>query len=269
MDDIHRAHQDRAQTLRDGFMSHNQARRQTTRQFIDESHQAHQERVRTLEDYFDANRAQRATATQARQQATSQLMEAIQRVHEQCRVTVSELRSDAYNMTERFGLEQQDMARAMRERLSSASQARQELVQELRDAAQATLGELVADRHQAHQNWTAGLKKKSASETVTVEAVAAQVAMAAEAVVAETAAPVEAQPEGETVRPLPLEERVLEVIARHAEGIRLVDIGNDLGVDWRSLLGISRTIVDEDKVERIDNLYYLKGRGVSEAGEEA
>jgi hypothetical protein len=90
----------------------------------------------------------------------------------------------------------------------------------------------------------------------------------AEVAVAEAAAAVEAQPEVHGARPLPLEERVLEVIARHPAGIRLVDIGNDLGVDWRSLLGISRTIIEEDKVERIDNLYYPKGAGPHEAGEE-
>ena len=93
--------------------------------------------------------------------------------------------------------------------------------------------------------------------------------MVAEAAVAEAAAEVEAQSEVQDARPLPLEERVLDVITRHPEGIKLVDIGNNLGVDWRSLLGISRTIVEEDKVERIDNLYYPKGEGPHEAGEEA
>ena len=135
------------------------------------------------------------------------------------------------------------MAKTVRERLASEGQALQETVQEIRAAAQALVGEVVADRRQAHQHWTERLKKKITPEAVVAEA-------AVEEVVAE----VEAQP-------LPLRERVLEAITRHPEGIRLVDIGNDLGVDWRSLLGIARTIVEEDKVECIDNLYYPKGGG--------
>jgi DNA-binding IclR family transcriptional regulator len=51
-------------------------------------------------------------------------------------------------------------------------------------------------------------------------------------------------------------ERVLFVIQRHPEGIRIVDIGNELGVDWRSLTRIARSLIDEGKIERIDTMYY-------------
>ncbi len=282
MDESHRAHQERARALGDHFDANRAERVTATREFMDESHKAYQERARALGDSFAATRAQRATGTRARREMSHQLMDEIHRAHEQCRVTVSELRSDAHNTTERFGLERQDMVKVVQERLSSAGQALREAVQEVRDAAQAMVGELVADRRQAHQHWTEGLKKKLAPEAVATAAVvateavvAAAAVVAAEtvvppaAVVEEVAAAVEAPSEVETARPLPLEKRVLEVIARRPQGIRLVDIGNELGVDWRSLLGVSRTIVEEDKVERIDNLYYPRGGGPQAAGEEA
>lgn len=221
-----------------------------------------QEVSQSLTAHFAANRAERATASRARLEAHHECMGEIRRGHEGRRVTVSELRSDAYNRIKRFGLERQDMAKTVRDRLSADGQALQAAVQEIRQAAQALVGEIVADMSQAQQIWSDRSKKK-----VTPEAVAE--AAVAEASMTEAAAEVAAQPAVHDARPLPLEERVLEVIARHPAGIRLVDIGNDLGVDWRSLLGISRTIMEEDKVERIDNLYYPKGAGPHEAGEEA
>ncbi len=237
--------------------THLHALTEETREARRQCQSALQEVGQSLREHFASHRAQRVTATRVQREATHRFMGEIHRVHEQRRVTVSELRSDAYNRIKRFGLERQDMAKTVRERLSSEGQTLQEAVQAIRAAAQAMVGEVVADRRQAHQHWTERLKKK-----ITPEAVAA------EAAVAEAAAEVEAQPEVQDARPLTLEERVLDVITRHPEGIRLVDIGNDLGVDWRSLLGIARTIVEEDKVERIDNLYYPKGGGPHEAGEE-
>lgn len=52
------------------------------------------------------------------------------------------------------------------------------------------------------------------------------------------------------------EERVLRVIRSHPEGIRLVDIGNELGVNWRTFIGAARTLVEEARVEKVDNVYY-------------
>jgi len=36
----------------------------------------------------------------------------------------------------------------------------------------------------------------------------------------------------------------------------IVDIGNELGVDWRSLTGVVRSLMDEREIERIDSMYY-------------
>jgi len=35
-----------------------------------------------------------------------------------------------------------------------------------------------------------------------------------------------------------------------------VEIGNELGVDWRGLIAVVRALVDEGAVEKIDNEYY-------------
>jgi len=54
----------------------------------------------------------------------------------------------------------------------------------------------------------------------------------------------------------PDEKMILEVVKRHPEGIKLVDIGNELGVNWRTLVEIIKHLVDEGKVEKVGNMYY-------------
>ena len=51
-------------------------------------------------------------------------------------------------------------------------------------------------------------------------------------------------------------ERVLGIVRGHVDGIRLVDIGNELGVDWRSLVGVAKSLLVEGAIEKIDCLYY-------------
>jgi len=49
------------------------------------------------------------------------------------------------------------------------------------------------------------------------------------------------------------------VLRAHSEGIRLVDIGNELGVDWRSLITFTKRLLDEGRIEKIDHHYYAVG----------
>lgn len=61
--------------------------------------------------------------------------------------------------------------------------------------------------------------------------------------------------------PIPPEEavqakRILAVIQQHAVGVSIVDIGNELGVDWRSLIATLQSLEEERKIERINMMYY-------------
>lgn len=53
-------------------------------------------------------------------------------------------------------------------------------------------------------------------------------------------------------------ERLLAVIQRHPEGVSIVDIGNELGVDWRSLIATLQPLEEERKIERINTMYYAR-----------
>ena len=53
-----------------------------------------------------------------------------------------------------------------------------------------------------------------------------------------------------------LEAEVLRVIARHPEGVRALDIGNELGVDWRRVPAVARRLVEHEMVEEIAHEFY-------------
>jgi hypothetical protein len=215
------------------------------------------------------------SAAEARRAAFRQLMEDIG-------VRLSEIRSDTHNLIERFGREDSERKGAVSELKASANgmvegfrresserkgavgqmlgefrkadNQRKADVSELKGNAKnmigdfhkanselkATVGEMLgvfgSDRRQAHQIWTQRLKEKIKPRAVVRK--------------------VKAKPKVEAAPTT--EEKILEVIAGHPEGIRLVDIGNELGVDWRILIGPSKSLVDGGQVEKIENMYYPK-----------
>jgi len=195
-------------------------------------------------EHGDMARAQRenlSSQDEARVGATREFME-------QVGVKVSEIRSGTQNLLERFDLEHGDMARILREKLSSEHRALVSVTQgfmgqvhkvnsDCREAVRKMLDEISSDLQQAHDIWGRPVKKKTVLK----------------------AAPKPAFEEIEKKPGLEVQKKkVLEVVAGHAEGIRLIDIGNERGVDWRTLIGPIKSLVDQGKIEKIDNMYYPK-----------
>ena len=54
--------------------------------------------------------------------------------------------------------------------------------------------------------------------------------------------------------------RVLEVIERHPEGVRLVQIGEELGVDWRLLIAPINRLLEQGRIRKEDRLYFPRVR---------
>jgi hypothetical protein len=54
-----------------------------------------------------------------------------------------------------------------------------------------------------------------------------------------------------------LDTRVLTVIGRHPDGVRALDVGNELGVDWRRILEATRNLVAAGAVEQVDQHFYV------------
>ena len=56
-----------------------------------------------------------------------------------------------------------------------------------------------------------------------------------------------------------LQGKVLGVIRQRPEGIHPVEIGNQLGIDWRSTIGPAQALVNEGMVEQIGSDLYPAG----------
>lgn len=66
----------------------------------------------------------------------------------------------------------------------------------------------------------------------------------------------EAKEEVEEGEGTPYFEQVLEVIQSHLEGIRLADIGDQIGVAWQGLIPTVNRLLDEGKVRKEDQDYF-------------
>ena len=233
---------DGMQNVVDEICSSAEARGTALRETREKAGQLMKDADNAMKDIHNVNQAQAkalreklSSQEKARAQANQEFMKEI-------KVEVSELRSDTDNFIERLRMEHGDMAKALREKLSSEERARAQATQQFmeevhqtnnqgRDAVREMLGEINSDIRQAGQIW----RKKGKIAT-------------------------KAAAEKEEIKKKPEQEKdkVLEVIARHSEGVKLIDIGNELGVDWRTLIGPTKSLVDKDEVEKIDTMYYPK-----------
>ena len=57
-----------------------------------------------------------------------------------------------------------------------------------------------------------------------------------------------------------LRRKILQAIQRHPEGVSIVEIGNELGVDFRRLLGSTDTLLASGQIDQVQELFYPAGR---------
>jgi hypothetical protein len=57
-----------------------------------------------------------------------------------------------------------------------------------------------------------------------------------------------------------LQAQILRVIRKHPDGISAVDMGNQLGIDWRRVVIIARTLVDAGQVDQVGQAFYPGGK---------
>lgn len=57
-----------------------------------------------------------------------------------------------------------------------------------------------------------------------------------------------------------LKAEVLVVLKKHPEGMKLRDLGNFLGVNWRSLVGLVSSLCRQGKIERLNDFYFFVRR---------
>lgn len=196
--------------------------------------------------------------------------------NEQRRVSVSELRTEVHSRVKRHGMERQEAADQQRARLAAEVRALKSAVRDIVASvnasvrelsrvrqvagddlhktlagARASLAEAVGefgddlkkDIHRMRELWR-GLTRSPAQRESSTDIPRAGAA---------------SETEKEAHEYIEVDEHdVFAVISAHPQGIRLVDVGQALGVAWRNLVGLARALVDEGRVKKVDNLYYPK-----------
>jgi len=164
----------------------------------------------------------------------------------------------------------EDLDRSRKQRLERAQESLEHLrrrLEEIREtggtlrrATRAALGDIASDVCAARRLWAGGAEAREfsglATTTVVEQPLPPEPTLqpAPGPVVEAAVQPPPAEPEaGRAVE----REQLLRLVKAHPEGIRLVDIGNELGVDWRGLIAFTKSLLDEGEIEKIGNLYYV------------
>ena len=279
--------QDMASTLDEKLSSDNTANKDAAKQFINSVKADLQNMAKALDEKLSSDNT-------ANKEATKQFMNSVKADFQNMAKALNDkLSSENHNLLERFRLERHDMASTLNDKLSSDNTANKEATKQYlngvmadlqnmaksldeklssdntanKEAAQQFINELVSDRGAAQRIWRKsfwGVVEKqvqpiievAVEEPVQSVVVKETVVESPAQFVAEVAVEEQVQPViEEEAEPFP-EKQILEVIAGHPGGIKLVDIGNELGVDWRSLIGNIKPLVDSGKIDKIENLYY-------------
>jgi hypothetical protein len=226
--------------------------------------------------------------------AMENLVDAIQSSSHARHTGLNDIRIHVHEALERYRSQRHDMAEGTRESVQKHVEQIRQTVGNLRLSTRARLGEIAWDVRDATRLWGKGPEGRVVRPQVAVklkveqkplpvgkkpvqapggrvaEAMAGPPRPTAAAVGDEAGkipfpAPQLGHPPSAAVdteqekKPLNEQDRVLQVIEAHPDGIRLVDIGNQLGVDWRGLIGTTKSLLDGGKIEKIDYLYYPVG----------
>ncbi len=57
-----------------------------------------------------------------------------------------------------------------------------------------------------------------------------------------------------------LKAEILAVLKKHPGGMKVRDLGNSLGVNWRSLVGLVNSLCREGKIEKLNDFYFFVRR---------
>jgi len=198
--------------------------------------------------------------------------EAFHQLNEDIKVRVSEIRSDTHNLLQRFAEEHAERKRAVNE-LKKAGAERKRAVNELK----AGVGEMIGDFQKAGAERKRAVNELKAEVDQGLRELRSGLRQAHQIRIGRGIKEVERRAKEPVMEKPPLEEApvqkpkgtdaqsIEEIISRHPDGIRLVDMGNELGVNWRGLIGPTKSLVDQDRVEKIDNVYYPKEKGEPES----
>lgn len=234
---FHMERRDMANAQKEKLSSDNAARKDSTQQLMNDINKFMDSVRSDLQSMVDTLEKKLSSDEEIRKEANQKLIIDIRSfIQSKANALKEKLSSDGAarkDVAQRFmndvRADIRDMSSALVKKLSLDGIA-------LRESVQQHMDELISDRSEARKIW----KQLFGNGGENIEK------------------PAEPGPIKESIAAVvpTLEGQMLEVIAKHPEGIKLVDIGNAIGVDWRGLIGAIKLLVDEGKTEKIDTLYY-------------
>jgi len=280
---FHLERQDLTKALNEKLSSDNLASKEATRQYLDNVKADFQSMAKALNEKL-------STDNSASKEATKQYMNGVKADFQSMAKALNEkLSSDSLaskNATKQYmnsvKADFQSMAKALNEKLSSGNSANKEATKQYMNnvktdfqsmakalnekltsdnsastkATQQLMTELASDRCEAQRIWRTGLVGVVEKPVKPVAEVAVEKPISHAVEEAAAVEPIQVATEKETESFS--DKQILELITKHPDGIKLVDIGNELGVDWRGLINIVKSLVDDGKIDKIDNLYSPK-----------
>ncbi|MDD5496931.1 MAG: hypothetical protein PHP36_00660 [Atribacterota bacterium] len=191
------------------------------------------------------------TFQDSHQKMSWELRENLAKNKEDRSAEVHKLLGEAQRMMDDFKTSHQKMSEKLNEDLVNYNQGIKSEVSSMLTDFHKVQEEIKADLKEMSTSW-----RKLASSLQEKRSGAKPVSEVSEVKVAKEEIPEEVEIKEEAKESEEEKEQVLNLINSHPEGIKLAEIGAEMGKDWRWYIAITKELIEENKIKKEDNLYY-------------
>jgi len=161
---------------------------------------------------------------------------------------VSKTLEDTQKMMNDFKVSHSQMSKELKQNLTKSNQGIKSEVSKMLDGFHSTQDKVRADLQKASLSWqqtVSTLQEKRSGVKKSIPEVLEKKTIK------------ETLPQKtKIVEELSDKKQVLVLIKKHPEGIKLTEIGAELGKDWRWYIPIVKELMEENKIRKEENLYY-------------
>ncbi|MBE3093463.1 MAG: hypothetical protein IMZ52_00400 [Actinobacteria bacterium] len=185
----------------------------------------------------------------SRIQMSKELREDLTTGVERRKKEVGKILEDAQKMMDDFKVSHRQMSKELKKNLSKSNQGMKSEVKKKLNDFQTIQDKLRADLQKASLSWqqTASTLQEKRSGVKPLPKVAGKKIVKKEL----------PKPEQNIIKEnLSDKQKTLALIKKHPEGIKLTEIGVELGKDWRWYIITIKELMEENKIRKEENLYY-------------
>jgi len=183
----------------------------------------------------------------SRIQMSKELKENLTTGTERRKAEVSKTLEDTQKMMNDFKVSHSQMSKELKQNLTKSNQGIKSEVSKMLDGFHSTQDKVRADLQKASLSWqqTASTLQKKRSGVKPIPKVLEKKTIK------------ETLPQKtKIVEELSDKKQVVKLLNGHPEGMKLTEIGAELGKDWRWYIPIVKELMEENKIRKEENLYY-------------